>query len=81
MGSRRNCQRILLAACSIVGDEVALAARLHRPLSSTLDWLLGDVAVPTDVFLTAVDIVTEHNGRFIGDTSVYLREVRRRNNL
>jgi hypothetical protein len=79
MGTRENYQRTLLAACYVLGDENALAARLHCPLRSVLDWLLGEVPVPTDVFLRAVDIVTASNGRFIEDTTVFLEQVRKRN--
>ena len=60
MGARQHTyQRILVRACEIVGDEIALAKALGVPVVWVVDWVLGDAHVPTEIFLRAVDIVLD----------------------
>jgi hypothetical protein len=50
-------QWILLRACVVAGDETILAKQLGVPVSSVVNWVLGDARVPTDYLPRAVDIV------------------------
>jgi DNA-binding transcriptional regulator YdaS (Cro superfamily) len=53
--------RTLKRAAEIVGGEEELARRLKvTPTHLTL-WIRGVVSPPSDVFLQAADIVTEHD--------------------
>ena len=52
--------RTLRRAAELLGSEEALALRLNVTLGH-LAWWMKDVArTPADVFLRAVDIITEH---------------------
>lgn len=61
MGTRDVYQRTLVRACMVAGDEAALAKELGVPVERLVGWLLGDSALPIDVFLRAVDIVLERS--------------------
>jgi hypothetical protein len=39
------------------GDETALAKKLRVPVAAVVDWVLGEVPVPADIFLRAVDVI------------------------
>jgi len=55
-----------------------LARRLGKPVSETVDWLLGADPVPTDVFLRAVDIVLASHKKQVDDNRAFLDQIRRR---
>ena len=74
-----TCHRTLLAACEIAGSEAKLAQQLDRPLDQVVNWLLGYQAVPSEVFMAAVDIVVDQNTRRVSDSVAFVEEVRRRN--
>jgi DNA-binding transcriptional regulator YdaS (Cro superfamily) len=78
MGTRDTYQRTLTRACLVAGDEAALARQLGVPVTSVVDWLLGDSEVPADVFLRAVDIVLTANRKQVEDNRAFLDQVRRR---
>lgn len=52
--------RTLKRAAEIAGGEQLLALRLRVTPSHLALWLAGIEAPPVDIFLRAVDIVTEH---------------------
>ncbi|MBV9190277.1 MAG: hypothetical protein JOZ85_07325 [Betaproteobacteria bacterium] len=76
--NRETHHRTLMRACLIAGDEVTLASRLHVPLPSLVDWLLGEVPVPVEVFLRAVDIVIAANKETMADSKALLEQIRKR---
>jgi hypothetical protein len=85
MGTRDTYHRTVLQACALAGDEVALARLLRAPVSLVVDWILGDVSPPTDVFLRCVDILITDNQRRletqkrrIEATKEFLAAIRRR---
>ena len=65
-------------ACAIAGDETKLAQELRVPVSRLVGWLLGDMEVPTDTFLKAVDIVLANTKVKITETRAMLEEIKRR---
>ena len=77
MGARQHTyQRILLRACEIVGDEIALAKALGVPVTWVADWLLGEAAVPTEIFLRAVDIVFDPTRKQVQEQRRQIEEMR-----
>ena len=50
--------RALRRAADILGGKDALRARLHVPIRQLEQWLDGTAMPPTDVFLSAVDIIS-----------------------
>lgn len=79
--SKGTYHRALIDACTILGDETALAARLDQPVGRVVDWLMGTVPVPVKTFHLCVDILISSHRRGIDETEVFLAEVRRRNKL
>src|SRR5438477_10655099 len=65
-------------ACAIAGDETKLAQELRVPVSRLVGWLLGDMEVPTDTFLKALDIVLANTKVKITETRAMLEEIKRR---
>ncbi len=64
MPSRALKLRTLRRALEIVdGDERTLARQLHVPTLELHGFLLGEDTPPMEVFLAAVDIVTDGVGR------------------
>jgi hypothetical protein len=57
VGTRETYHNTLLRACILVGDETHLAQRLHVPVPTLVQYLLGEVPIPNELFLKAVDIV------------------------
>jgi hypothetical protein len=49
-----------MRAAEVLGGEELLATRLEVKLNHLHLWIRGVVTPPTDVFLTAADIVSEH---------------------
>ncbi|MBV9359955.1 MAG: hypothetical protein JO292_01065 [Betaproteobacteria bacterium] len=43
-----------------------------------MDWLLGEVPVPVEVFLRAVDIVIAANKETMADSKALLEQIRKR---
>jgi len=78
VGIRDTYQKTLLMACAIAGDETKLAQELRVPVSRLVGWLLGDMEVPTDTFLKAVDIVLANTKLKITETRAMLEEIKRR---
>jgi DNA-binding transcriptional regulator YdaS (Cro superfamily) len=50
-------RNLLTYALAIAGSERELAARLGVSVPQLLSWTMGIEKVPTDVFLSAVDVV------------------------
>lgn len=50
--------RTLQRAAELVGGKLELRQRLRVPMRELDDWLAGIAAPPTDIFLTAVDILS-----------------------
>jgi hypothetical protein len=50
--------RVLQRALQKVGNMAILAAVLRAPCEALQDWLAGTEALPDEVFLTAVDLIT-----------------------
>ena len=71
-------QWTLVKACLIVGDEVKLARRLGATLEDVVNWLLGDVPVPANVFLAAVDIALAHDKEQIASNVALIEQIRHR---
>jgi hypothetical protein len=78
MGTTNTYQKTLLKACTVAGDETALAEKLGVPASNVIDWLLGDVPIPTDMFLRAVDIVLVSSRQQVLDTRALLERIKQR---
>lgn len=85
MGVRNTYHGTLVRACSVAGDEVALAKALDVPVESVITWLLGETEVPVRVFLGAVDIVLtaqkkqiEDNKKRIDRTEQLVERIRRK---
>ena len=55
--------RTLRRASDIVGGDAALAAWLHVTPSHLALWLSGAEAPPMEMFLKAVDVVTDNSVR------------------
>ena len=72
MESRDTYRNTLVHACMIEGGEYALAKRLRIPMASLATYLVGDVPIPTDVFLKAVDIVLDSQVKRIADSPAKL---------
>lgn len=51
--------RTLRRAVEVVGTAKALAETLGAPPESVSAWLLGDQPVPNDVYLRALDLVSQ----------------------
>jgi DNA-binding transcriptional regulator YdaS (Cro superfamily) len=51
----------LMRACVLVGSEQQLARKFGVPEKRIAEWLLGEVPLPDDIFLQAVDIVLAYN--------------------
>jgi hypothetical protein len=51
--------RTLSRALEHAGSIAALAQRLHVPEAALEEWLAGAVAVPLDVYLSALDLVSQ----------------------
>ena len=81
MGTRETYQHTLLRACMIAGDETKLARRMNLPVEKLVHWLVGERAVPTEVFLRASDIIIHGNQEHLADADLFLAEVRKRNKL
>jgi hypothetical protein len=71
-------QWTLVKACLIVGDELKLAQRLGATVEDVVNWLLGDVPVPMNVFLAAVDIALADNKEQIASNVALIEQIRRR---
>jgi DNA-binding transcriptional regulator YdaS (Cro superfamily) len=54
--------RTLKRAAEITGGTEALALRLKVVPSHLTLWILGAEPTPPDVFLKAVDLISEHDG-------------------
>ena len=78
MGVWATRQRTVLRACSILGDEVAVAKHLGVPVSEVVNWMLGDVTVPTDNFLQLVDVVLDENRRVIEVNRDFIQEMHKK---
>jgi DNA-binding transcriptional regulator YiaG len=51
--------RTLRRAVEVVGSEVALAATLGVSRERVSAWLLGEQPVPNDVYMRALDVVSQ----------------------
>jgi hypothetical protein len=78
MGVWATRQRTVLRACAIAGDEVKLAELLGVPVQEVVDWVLGNVTVPTAQFLALVDIVLDDNRKGIELNRDFIQRVRER---
>ena len=78
MGVWATRQRTVLRACAILGDEMALARHLGVSVSQVVDWILGDVPVPTDNFLQLVDVVLDENRKLMETNRDFLEEIRKK---
>jgi hypothetical protein len=78
MGTSNTYHRTLLHACVIAGDESALAAKLEVDVEEVIGWLIGQVPIPTDVFLRAVDLVLAYTGRTLEATREQIGESKER---
>ena len=78
MGVWATRQRTVLRACAILGDEVALAKHLGVSVSQVVDWILGDVPVPTDNFLQLVDVVLDDNRKLIDLNRDFIEEMHKK---
>jgi DNA-binding CsgD family transcriptional regulator len=76
MGTRDIYQRTLVRACAVAGDETALAKRLGVPVERLVGWLLGNSALPVDVFLRALDIVLTRSKQQVRQNHAYLERIR-----
>jgi hypothetical protein len=81
MGTRDTYHRTLLTACNIMGDEAALAQALQLPVEEVVNYLVGDVPVPVQVFAEAINIVIRENNWYIADAGLLLEQIRTRNKL
>jgi DNA-binding CsgD family transcriptional regulator len=75
MGTRDIYQRTLVRACVVAGDETALAKKLGVPTERLLGWLLGDTALPIDVFLRALDIVLARSTEQVRRNHAFLERI------
>ena len=55
--------RTLRRAAEIAGGTEELAVHLNVVPSHLALWILGAEPTPADVFLKAVDLISEHDGR------------------
>jgi hypothetical protein len=78
MGTRQTYHEVLVQACIVAGDETVLAKRLGLPLIAVVDWLVGDVPIPTDAFLRAVDIVLTDTRKQVVDNRAMLDQIKRK---
>jgi hypothetical protein len=58
MPQRETYRKTLEQAAAIAGGELNLSVRLKVPMSILQNWLAGSDAVPDDVFLAAVDLIS-----------------------
>lgn len=78
MGVWATRQSSVLRACALLGDEVELAKHLDIPVAQVVDWILGDVTVPTNYFLKIVDVVLDDNRKLIELNRNFLEEMHRK---
>ena len=62
----------------IAGDETELAKHLGVPVPVLVEWLLGNKAVPPDIFLQTVDLVLSASKQHVEAVSEFLENLRRR---
>ena len=60
----------------VAGDETLLAKQLGVPVIAVVDWLLGEIPVPAEVFLRAVDIVSAANRKQVKENRALLEQIR-----
>lgn len=75
MGTRDIYQRTLARACVVAGDETALARKLGVPTERLVGWLLGDGALPTEIFLRAVDVVLTFSKEQVRQNRAFLERI------
>jgi hypothetical protein len=78
MGTRETYQKTLVQACAVAGDEGVLAKKLRIPVSVLVDYLLGERAVPADVFLKAADVVLGSTRKRNAESRALLEQIKRR---
>jgi hypothetical protein len=68
----------LMRACVLVGGEGQLARKFGVPEKRIVEWLLGEIPLPGDVFLRAVDVVLAYNTQHVQESKAALEAIKQR---
>jgi hypothetical protein len=67
-----------MQACYLAGGETQLARELNVPVEALVSYLVGDIRIPNDLFLKAVDFVLANHKKRVAEDGKWLTDFLKR---